>query len=148
MSYSISEILKKIKSKGIIHYFKYFLGIILRSLRPKWQRVFIFELPLIGIVPNEYHKTITVSVLKEINEPLLSFANQRGSWYTLQAKDLFSKGNLCFVAIIDEKIASCLWTSFNVVYLPDIEYKLAVAKDIAPLIDGYTLDEYRGRGLY
>jgi hypothetical protein len=79
---------------------------------------------------------------------LFSFANQRGSWYPQQARELFSKGNLCFVAIIDNKITSCLWTSFNKVYLPDIEYNLVVATDIAPLIDGYTLDEYRGRGLY
>jgi GNAT superfamily N-acetyltransferase len=119
-----------------------------RSLRPRCQKLIVFESLLEGIIPNEYNSTIEVKMLSEINEQFIPFANRRGAWYPIQASDLFSKGNICFVAVIDEKIASCLWTSFNQVYLPDIEYKLIVAKDIAPLIDGYTLDEYRGKGLY
>jgi len=148
ISSSFSEIFKKIKTKGIIHYSKLVFQVLRKSLRPRWQRLFIFESQLEGIIPNEYKSTIEVKMLWEINEQLCSFANQRGAWYLQQARDLFLKGNICFVTVIDGKITSCLWTSFNQVYLPDIEYKLSVAKDIAPLIDGYTLDEYRGKGLY
>src|ERR1035437_4629773 len=125
ISHSFSEIFKKIKTKGIMHYSQLVFQLLCRSLRPRWQRLFIFESLLEGIVPNEHKSTIEVKMLWEINEQFRSFANQRGAWYPQQARDLFSKGNHCFVAVIDEKIASCLWTSFNQVYLPDIEYKLS-----------------------
>ena len=148
MSRSFSEIFKKIKTKGIMHYLQILFQLLRRYLRPRWQRLFVFEFPLGGIIPNEYNNDIEVKMLREVDDHLLLFANRRGSWYLQQARDLFSKGNICFVTVIDEKITSCLWTSFNQVYLPDIEFKLSVAKDIAPLIDGYTLDVCRGKGLY
>lgn len=148
MFYTFSEIIQKIKTKGIMHYLQILFQLLRRYLRPRWQRLFVFEFPLGGIISNEYNNDIEVKMLREVDDHLLLFANRRGFWYLQQARDLFSKGNICFVTVIDGKITSCLWTSFNQVYLPDIEFKLSVAKDIAPLIDGYTLDEYRGKGLY
>ena len=131
MSYSFAAIFNKIKTKGIMHYWKRLIQSSRKFFRPRWQRLFVFESPLNVIIPNKYDKTIEVKMLRDINENLLSFAKRRGSWYPQQSRNLFSKGNLCFTAIIDNKIVSCLWTSFNQVYLPDIEYNLIVAEDIA-----------------
>lgn len=148
MKQSFLQIINKIKKKGFMHYFRCLFQLLQKFLRPRWQRLFVFEFPLGGIIPNEYNNDIKVKMLREVDDQLLLFASRRGSWYLPQARNLFLNGNICFAAIVDENIASCLWTSFNQEYLSDIEYKLIVSKDIVPLIDGYTLDEYRGKGLY
>lgn len=148
MSFSLPGIYKRVQAKGVVHYWQRLFELSRKFLRPRWQRLFVFESPLEVMIQNKYNENIEVKMLREINDQMLSFSDRRGLWYTQQARDLFSKGNLCFVAIIEGKIASCLWTSFNNVYLPDIEYNLVVPENIAPLIDGFTLDEYRGKGLY
>jgi hypothetical protein len=142
------NILTKLRTKGPAHYAKRMLEMARKFFRPRWQRLFLFESPLDSFVTNKYDEAVKLRILRETDDALLAFAGRRGPWYAAQAADLFSKGNLCFVAVIDGVIASCLWTSFNKVYLPDIEYTLYVEPDIAPLIDGYTLDEFRGKGLY
>jgi len=131
-----------------MHYFKCLLQLLHKFILPRWQRLFVFESLLGDIIPNEHNNYIEVKILREMDDKLLLFANRRGSWYPTQAKDLFSKGNICFVAVIDGKIASCLWTSFNEAYLTDIEYTIKTPPDVVCLIDGYTLEEYRGKGLY
>jgi len=148
MKYSLLQIIKKIKKNGFAYYYPTLFQLLRNFLRPKWQRLFIFESPLGGIIPNEYSNDIKVELLRGVDDKLLSFANRRGAWYLTQTKDLFLKGNICFSAVIDGKMASCLWTSFNEVYLPDIEYTIKTPPEVVSLIDGYTLEEYRGKGLY
>jgi hypothetical protein len=148
MTNKISKIRGKIAEKGIFHYVKHLIKKIMRNLPPKYERLFMFEFNLTEPVEQIVDKSIIVGRLDTYSEIMDEFAEKRGDWYKDQAKDLFSKGNICFAAIIDGKIASCLWTSFNEVFLPDVEYKLKTPPNIAPLIDGYTLDEYRGKGLY
>ncbi len=148
MKYTPFTIFRKLKDKGIWHYIKSISHTIFRNLKPKYQRLYFFEYPLKEIIDQKIDSSVQVHRFTSMNVLLEKFALRRGHWYENQAKDLFSKGNICFAAIIENTITSCLWTSFNTVYFPDIEYILKVDSDVAPFIDGYTLDEYRGKGLY
>jgi len=144
----IKTIFIKIKRKGIIYYIKIYFKKLFKILIPKYEKLFIFETHLKKFKGKSgLRENVKIEIAKNIKE-IESFITKREYWYYNHAKSLFEKGNLCFVGKINNKIASCLWTSFNEVYLPNIEYLLHVDKDTVPIIDGYTLPEYRNMGIY
>jgi len=144
----IKTIFIKIKKKGIIWYLKIYYKKLLKVLIPKYEKLFIFEVDLKKFTrKSDQRKNVKIEIVKNIKE-IKPFIERREDWYYHHAKSLFEKDNLCFVGKINDKIVSCLWTSFNEVYLPNIEYLLHVDKDTVPLIDAYTLPEYRNMGIY
>jgi hypothetical protein len=140
--------IKKIKEKGFVNSSKIFWELYKHRIIPSYKKLYVFETPLKEKYPiKEYDKSITIEVLLDIND-ISEFAKLRGDWYHQYAIDLLEKKNICFIAKVDGIVVSCLWTSFNKVYFSDVLFTLKVEKDIAPLIDGYTLEEYRGKGIY
>jgi len=144
----MKEVLKKIKKKGILFYLKLCFRKLIRTIIPKYQKLFVFEIDL-SKYSRELNtkRNITVEIAKNIKE-IESFIKEREVWYYNYANALFKKGNLCFIGKINKKIVSCLWTSFNEVYLSDVEYLLHVDREVVPLIDAYTLPEYQNMGIY
>lgn len=138
----------KIKEKGVFHYIRLIARIIVKNFAIKNSKLFVFEYLLNEPVSTESEQFIIIQRFDSYNESFNDFATARGHWYEDHARNLFLKGNMCFTIIIDGRIVSCLWTSFNEVYLPDVEYTLKVPDDVAPLIDGYTIDRFRGLGFY
>ena len=115
---------------------------------PKYKKSFIYEIDLTQFKgKSDQRKNVRIEIAKNIKE-IESFIKKREDWYYDYAKSLFEEDNLCFVGKIDNKIVSCLWTSFNVLYISEIEYLLHVDKDTVPIVDGYTLPEYRNMGIY
>jgi len=144
----MKRVISKIGEKGIAHYMNILFRIFFKIIKPKYGRLFVFELDLAQLPQRSKQKgDVRVEVIKSIEE-IASFVKEREKWYYEYAKDLFEKGNLCFVGKADNKIVSCVWTSFHEVYLPDVEYVLHVGDNIVPLIDAYTLPAYRGMGIY
>lgn len=138
----------KIKRKGIIFYLKIYYKRLLKIVIPKYAKLFILEIDLTKFtVKSDQRKNVRIEIAKNIKE-IESFIKKREDWYYYYAKSLFEKGNLCFVGEINNKIVSCVWTSFNEAYLSNIEYLLHVNKDTVPLIDAYTLPEYRNKSIY
>jgi len=138
----------KIKRNGIICYLKIYYKKLLEIIIPKHKKLLIFEIDLTKFTRElDQRKNLRIKIAKNIKE-IESFIRKREDWYYDYAKSLFEKGNLCFVGKINNKIVSCLWTSFNEAYYSEIEYLLHVDKDTVPLVDGYTLPEYRNMGIY
>lgn len=123
---------------------KFFLKIVI----PVRKTLLIFEIKLGTFIPKfKEDSNVDVCMIKNIVE-IQEFIDKREPWYNEQARNLLTKGNLCFYGKYKGIVASCLWTSFNEVYLNEIKYTLKVHKKIVPLIDGYTLDDYQGLGIY
>ncbi len=137
----------KLKQKGL----KPYIALIFKKFKviavPKYDKLYVFEILLSDIGAITYDKKIKVRIARKIDD-IASLIQKRETWFQGQARSLFDQGNLCFVAEIDGQIVSCLWTSFHEVYLPDVKYLLRVTHDVVPLIDGFTLEEYRGGGIY
>jgi RimJ/RimL family protein N-acetyltransferase len=122
--------------------------IVLGRMAPRYQKILIFEQPLAQSLrlPN-LSQDIEFKVYMESSQ-IETLINQRESWYRSLAEVRFQDNNLCFVGEYRDKIISCLWTSFESVYLPNVEYTLHVEKRVVPLIDGWTAPEFRGKGTY
>jgi RimJ/RimL family protein N-acetyltransferase len=141
-------IINKIREEGVYHYCRIFFQKTRKLLIPRFRTTYIFESIIDEHPQIKYSEDFEIQVISHMNEMLREFARIRGPWYIQQAETLFSSGNVCFVAINNGKIVSCLWTSYKIVHLTEIEYKLTVADNIVPLIDGFTIDEFRGKGIY
>lgn len=142
------NILQKVKEKGLKKSFRIAFQHLKPRIKPGYQKLYIFEIILKEKYPDiKLKEGMKIEIVKDVNE-LSEFSKRRGDWYNEYAKDLLDKGNLCFVMKVDGKIASCVWTSFKNVKFNDVQYDLKVTDNIAPLIDGYTLEEYRGMGIY
>jgi hypothetical protein len=142
------KIFREIKERGFAKSLKIAYQIIQPRLIPGCKKLIIFESMLNKKYPDvKLKEGIEIDIVKNAEE-LRDFSKLRGDWYFDYAKDTLSKGNYCFVARVNGKIVSCLWTAFNQYYFKEIQYNFKVEKNIAPLIDAYTLDEYRKMGLY
>ena len=120
----------------------------LRNARPKYQKLFVFE-QFLSETPHPSRMKDDVDFQIKTNaKEIGSLIEQREHWYPSLAEKRFDDGNICFVAEHEKKIISCVWTSFNEVYLPNVEYTLRVEKEVAPLIDGWTSPDFRGMGVY
>ena len=143
----IRGILRKAKEKGILHYLKNFYTFGIKKLFPKYRKIFVLELELARFSgKSNLRKDVKIEIAHSTEE-IISYIEERGDWYYNFAEKLFSKGNLCFVGKINNEIASCVWTSFNETWLPNVEYMLYVDKDVVPLIDVYTLPKFRNAGI-
>lgn len=121
---------------------------IISKLKPKYQQLNVFEQSISISFENE-KPDIAVDVRPfKTYEEIEDLVAQREKWYPSWVRKQFSGGNICFGAIYDGKIVCCLWTSFDQVHLPNVEYVLKVDRDTIPLIDGWTASEYRGKGIY
>ena len=90
---------------------------------------------------------VKLVVAKNIDS-IKSLINQRDSWYYKWAQERFKEGNYCFGLEYEGVIVSCIWTCFNQVYIPNVDYNLSTKKNVAPLLDGWTSPNYRKKGLY
>lgn len=141
------KLILKVKEKGFIKSFIIAYKKIKPKIIPGYQKLIVFE----TMIKNKYteinlKKGIEIDIIKNSDE-LKEFGKKRGDWYYDYAKDTLSKGNYCFVAKVDGKIAGCLWIVFNQFYFNELQYNLKVDDNIALLIDAFTLDEYRRMGL-
>lgn len=141
------KIYHKIRQKGIKHYLKIILRIILNTITPKYSKILVFEILTKNYKLNKERNEVVVKIAKNMDE-MKNFIEKRGKLYLNFSKKLFEKGNLCFYGEIHQQIVSCVWTSFNEVDLVEVKYLIKVDKKTVPLIDGYTLPEYRGQGVY
>jgi len=123
----------------------YFKNIIF-FLLPSYNKIYIFE-KKVGKLDKVSFEDIELSLITK-KEDLQSLINQRDYWYDHWSSSRFQEGNLCFALKKENKIRSCLWTSFNKVYLPTVHYNLFVKEDIVPLLDGWTSPNYRNKGYY
>ena len=124
----------KIREKGFKHYLKIILKKVSIMIFPKYNKLFVFEIILSEYKSLRVKDNINVKIAKNVDE-IIPFVLEREDWYLKHIKRLFEKGNLCFIGEINNQIASCLWTSFNEVYLSDVNYLLKVDKNIVPLIE-------------
>lgn len=146
--YSYRTMLSKLREKGVMHYLRFVVKKLLVAMVPKFRKLYVFELDVSKFCEQfSQRQGIDVEVIRNLDE-MITFIKEREPWYYAYAKGLMEKGNLCFVGKIDNRIVSCVWTSFNEVYLSDVEYLLRVNARTVPLIDGYTLPEYRKMGVY
>lgn len=144
----IISLVKRIKKKG----FSKSVTIVFQFIKFRfilaYQKIFILEAGL----KNRYTEVkldngVNIEVIKDHNR-LQDFIDKRGKWYYDYSKDLLDNGNYCFAVNVDGKIVSCLWTSFNFIYFHSMKYFLPVNSNVVPLIDAYTITEYRGKGFY
>jgi RimJ/RimL family protein N-acetyltransferase len=147
MNINIKKLYQKIREKGIKHYLKIILKKLLIIMVPGYKKLFVFEILLSEYKSIGGMDNIVLKVVRDIDE-IMPFIRKREEWYLNHSRDLLMKGNLCFVGEVDNQVACCVWTSYNEVYLSEIKYRLKVDKNIVPLIDGYTLPQYRGLGIY
>jgi len=136
-------------NNGLLKYLKFkYVVSLTRKLAPRYQKLIVFERSLNDPVhPSKIKLNIDFSIKQSIIE-INSLIEQREQWYQKLAEKRFKQGNLCFVGECQDKIISCVWTSFGEVYLPNVKYTLKVPQDVVPLIDGWTSPEFRGKGIY
>jgi len=60
----------------------------------------------------------------------------------------FKKGDRCFVAEIDSRIAHYTWLCFGEEYLPSIEKRVRVKENEAYIYNVYTVPSFRREGLF
>jgi len=120
---------------------------ILNPFVPKYERMYVFEKKVdtffIKDLPSNF-SLVRATTLSEID----SLISQRPYWYKEWAQKRFKQGNMCFGVKDQNKIVSCIWTCFNEVELPNVEYHLKVSKDVVPVLGGWTSHSYRSIGLY
>jgi GNAT superfamily N-acetyltransferase len=141
------KVIKKIKDKGFKKSIVIFFQLIKSRIIPGFQIALVFETLLKNKYPEiKLNEDIKIKIINNPDE-LKEFAERRGNWYYEHAKHLLNEGNFCFVAYVNGKIASCIWTSFNTVNISEVKYELKVEDNIVPFKDYYTLEEYRRKGL-
>ncbi len=60
----------------------------------------------------------------------------------------FERGEICFAAVYEGKIVSYCWMAQGKIGIEEIDLAVATLPDEVYLYDAYTLDEWRGKGLY
>ncbi len=60
----------------------------------------------------------------------------------------FKKGDRCFAAEIDGRVAHYTWVSFGEEYLPSIEKRIKVRENEAYIYNVYTVPSFRREGLF
>ncbi len=63
------------------------------------------------------------------------------------AKERFDVGDICFAAKVDNQYAHLKWIAFNRSYVDELENVITLDPDSVYLYDGYTLSQFRGKGL-
>ncbi|MBN22534.1 MAG: hypothetical protein CL678_14725 [Bdellovibrionaceae bacterium] len=81
-------------------------------------------------------------------DDVASLVEQRPIWYKNWAKQRFSEGNYCYSVFVDGKIVSCIWTSFDSAFLPNVDYNLILPENTASVLDGWTSPKHRKLGYY
>ena len=90
---------------------------------------------------------VNIRIVDNVND-LGHVMKHHGSWYRSWAQERMEEGNLCFGADYNGKIISTVWTSFDHVFLPYVEYNLNAREGIIPLIGGWSSPDFRGQGIY
>jgi GNAT superfamily N-acetyltransferase len=60
----------------------------------------------------------------------------------------FERGEICFAAVHEGKIVSYCWMAQGKIGIEEIDLAVSTQPDEVYLYDAYTLDEWRGKGLY
>jgi len=116
-------------------------------IRPRYEKILVFEKKTSDFEDKNLEIKAKLIIAKNIDS-IKSLIDQREGWYHKWAQERFKGGNYCFALEFKGVIVSCVWTCFNQVYLPNVDYNLSVQKDVAPLLDGWTSPNYRKKGLY
>ena len=90
---------------------------------------------------------VKVRIINNI-DGLKHVIEHHGSWYVSWAQKRLEEGNLCFGADYNGKIISTVWTSFEEVFLPDVEFTLKAKNGVIPLLGAWTSPDFRGQGIY
>jgi RimJ/RimL family protein N-acetyltransferase len=109
--------------------------------------MFVFEKNVSEFKDVRLDFEVNLRIVNSITD-VKSLVAQRENWYHDWAKKRFNDGNICFGVEYNGEIISCIWTCFNEVYLPNVDYNLKVGNNIAPVLDGWTSPQYRNKGLY
>lgn len=148
MKVRAKKIVKKLREKGIMHYLRILHRFLLFVVIPKYGEIYVFEFGFADFKKeSNQRKDVAVGIARDIEE-ILHFVKSREKWYYDYAKRLFEKGNLCFYGVYNNRIVSCVWTSFNESYIPNVEYTFRTRACEVSLIDGFTLPQYRGMHIY
>ncbi len=117
------------------------------SLKPSFERMYVLEQSLNSLELTKSKSDLDLITGSKI-EDVESLIVQRPQWYRNWAQKRFDEGNVCFGLAKDNKIVSCIWTSYESAYLPNVDYNLILPKEIVSVLDGWTSPAYRKQGLY
>ena len=135
--------MSKLRTGGFSLYLKRAFDVI----RPRYERMLVLEKNVSEFKEVRLDLEVNLRIANSITA-VKSLVAQRENWYHDWAKKRFNDGNLCFGVEYNGKIVSCIWTCFNEVYLPNVDYNLKVGNNVAPVLDGWTSPQYRKKGLY
>ena len=72
--------------------------------------------------------------------------------YEVQSKRIidprFDRGEKCYVALINERVASYIWSSRGSVGVDEIDMAIKPSLDEVYLYDAFTIEKWRGNNLY
>ncbi|MDH7556575.1 MAG: GNAT family N-acetyltransferase [Candidatus Methanosuratincola sp.] len=117
-------------------------------LKFRYAQLFVFELSISDWSPRLASKVTVQTRLVATIDDLKPLIAAKGGWPRRFYEERLEKGDLGFIAEVDGKTVSCLWATFNEVYLADVEYNLKLDNQTVALIGAYTLPDYRGQGIY
>jgi len=113
----------------------------------KYGRLYVLELVPKPDLARSNDYGYQVGIASGLDD-LRTLLERREKWFGEEAEQRLGKGDVCFVARFNGDVISCLFATFNSVYLPDVEYDLSLDEDTVGLIDAYTLPEFRGKHVY
>ncbi len=109
--------------------------------------MYVLEQSLSNLKTKEPKSGLEYKIGKSLDD-IASLVVQRPRWYKNWAKKRFSEGNYCYSVFADGKIVSCIWTSFDSAFLPNVDYNLILPKNIVSVLDGWTSPDHRKLGYY
>jgi len=151
-----------LKSKGIKYLlqnpseiyliFPLTLRVFKNRMKKDITEIFLLEMDL---GPREYDKSYTYAVGNNANE-LMQFVKDRinedetlsGFNYKENIYLRMEKGDKYFILKKNGVIASILFVSYSRTFISPVAYELKIPDGYVGIYDVYTLQEYRGKGLY
>ena len=124
---------------------------LIRRLPYRRELIYVVEIPLATATLSSNIPTLRIQSVP----PLLEFAGIReredptckGS-YEAELERRFSRGDICFAALENDKIVAVQFLTFGQGYIGEIDYLFTFPEKACGSIDSYTLRQFRGRSFH
>jgi GNAT superfamily N-acetyltransferase len=124
-----------------------FRYILRKTLGIHWQTIIFFERqvsePITEVVP-KIPVQIRIATVDDIDK----FKNMFDDKKCNLLRQRFTRGEICFVAVVGEKVIAQQWVSYSDEYDPDNRLTVKVNSNEGYFFDTYVLPEYRNNRLH